>query len=448
MAAVWGQQISHAADFTEILRVTSMPATSMAFGSALACLGRQPSERLQARLQHFSAGLLLGVVVTDIFPILRFHLIPNDGISIRWLSLLSAILGFALSLSLMYSLKNLRFVASSDADDMIHNSASQDRPFGNTFTQPLLPAAETDAVGWFGKQPGEDEMARLRMALARLHAHAAALVRLVRESDIDREAVDEEVHGIDFLLDSARRLCRGADPMDLRDVTRLRYHIATLTEDVKQLASLSADSDGMKVMDSGLSRIALIVRRIHSHAEHATFRRWGHLPLASADGSEAALASKARTPSSVPIGLVVAVVFDSAVDGMLIGLAGAVSGNASWLLGIATAIEMGFLGYSFAFMLANSQALTNRTWSCILLALPPLAMLCVSVTSFLTASPVQRTPLFGGLIAFALAAVLFLILQELIFEAHDKETAEGWHVSIFLYVGLMLSICMDVLKTT
>ena len=46
--------------------------------------------------------------------------------------------------------------------------------------------------------------------------------------------------------------------------------------------------------------------------------------------------------------MILAVVVDSGVDGMLIGLAGSVARSSGCLMAIATAIEMGFLGYSFA----------------------------------------------------------------------------------------------------
>lgn len=54
-------------------------------------------------------------------------------------------------------------------------------------------------------------------------------------------------------------------------------------------------------------------------------------------------------------------------------------------------------------------------------------------------------------------AVLFLVLDELLLEAHEKDESEvgrcelglrmrqGWTVSVWLYVGLLLSIAFDVL---
>ncbi|CAE8581814.1 unnamed protein product [Polarella glacialis] len=109
---------------------------------------------------------------------------------------------------------------------------------------------------------------------------------------------------------------------------------------------------------------------------------------------------------------------------------------------MATAIEMGFLGYSFACSLTQA---VSRSWdAAVILMVPPLAMLCASVAAYLTAHQVQGTPIFSALIAFALAAVLFLVLQELLLEAHEKQESEGWTVSVWLYIGLLMSICIDI----
>merc|ERR1719414_1928499 len=102
----------------EIGVVTAVPAVAMALGSAAISAG-EPSERLQARLQHFSAGLLIGAIVTDIFPILRRHLYcssaqeqeegPPGGAKreISGYNLLAAVAGVLAALGLMYGLKSL-----------------------------------------------------------------------------------------------------------------------------------------------------------------------------------------------------------------------------------------------------------------------------------------------------------------------------------------------------
>ncbi|CAK0846861.1 unnamed protein product [Prorocentrum cordatum] len=84
----------------------------------------------------------------------------------------------------------------------------------------------------------------------------------------------------------------------------------------------------------------------------------------------------------------------------------------------ATALEMGFLGYSFACSLV--KALRCRAFVPVL-AVPPLAMVAASVAASAAAARLEHSPAFCGLIAFSLVALLFLVLQELLIEAHEKD---------------------------
>lgn len=144
----------------------------------------------------------------------------------------------------------------------------------------------------------------------------------------------------------------------------------------------------------------------------------------------------------MPWGLVLAVLIDSVVDGMLIGLAGSVQFSSGLLMAIATAIEMGFLGYSFACSVMHP----GKPSRYIVLCIPPIAMLWAAMAAAALAIDVQKTATFTGLIAFAFVALLFLVLEELLVEAHEKDDSEAWHVSVWLYVGLFLSICLDVVS--
>ncbi|CAJ1373976.1 unnamed protein product [Effrenium voratum] len=174
-----------------------------------------------------------------------------------------------------------------------------------------------------------------------------------------------------------------------------------------------------------------------------TFRRWR--PPRSREKPEArnGVAAPSDPHPVVPLGMILAVVVDSSVDGMLIGLAGSVARGSGFLLALATAIEMGFLGYSFAISLTKAL---RRPWVAVaILSVPPVMMLFASTVAFLGAYEAKSTPVFAGLIAFALAAVLFLVLDELLLEAHEKEESEGWTVSVWLYIGLLLSIAFDIL---
>ena len=67
----------------------------------------------------------------------------------------------------------------------------------------------------------------------RQQAKCSTLRQLVDAEEVDREALDEEIHGLDFLVDSARRLCRGAEPIEPRNAHRLRHHVLGQPRKVK-----------------------------------------------------------------------------------------------------------------------------------------------------------------------------------------------------------------------
>jgi len=416
--------------------VTAVPALAMALGSAAISVG-EPSERLQARLQHFSAGLLIGAVVTDIFPILRGRLV-SAGVGrakvVQWPSLLAAFVGFALGLLLMYGLKSL----SPEESESVDNSKPEEREGASrrgSVDSALAPREVSDAALPLLVPTTSGPLADdngVHQAIARLDARATALSMLVAEEEVDREAVDEEVHGIDFLLDAARRSCRKAEPVDVRNALRLREHAGELAEDVARVRGL--DAHDLSAIDKQLKVIAATLRHVHSHVDRGVFRRWRPQPCRDT------VVQQPAPITSVPWGLVVAVVVDSMVDGMLIGLAGSVAIESGWLMAMATAIEMGFLGYSFACSLTKT---VQRCKAVAILALPPLTMLTASTVAFAGASDVEGQPSFVGLIAFALVALLFLVVEELLLEAHEKEGSEVWHISGWLYVGLLLSVILD-----
>lgn len=438
--------------------VTAVPAVAMALGSAAISAG-EPSERLQARLQHFSAGLLIGAIVTDIFPILRERLMSRtvDGHKeVQWASLLAAFTGFSLALLLMYGVKSLELENSDESDPSggkaaaledggrpRHSSGAMDSVLArkvsdtSSLASPLMAPSAPPGVPLGLERSLESR--GIGSAISKLDARASALSQLVAEEEVDREAVDEEVHGIDFLVDAARRSCRGTAPVDTYNATRLREHASELAEDISKVRGI--DTGDLAGIDKQLKVIAATLRHIHSHVDRGVFRRWRPQPPKEHAHHAPAEGEVEAPPANVPWGLVLAVVIDSILDGMLIGLAGSVAIMSGWLMAMATAIEMGFLGYSFACSIVKS---VRRLKTVVILGLPPCAMLAASMGAFAGASYVENKPPFVGLIAFALVALLFLVVEELLLEAHEKEGSEVWHISGWLYIGLLLSICLDV----
>mmetsp|Transcript_524 Transcript_524/g.948 ORF Transcript_524/g.948 Transcript_524/m.948 type:complete len:581 (-) Transcript_524:143-1885(-) len=421
----------------EILEITAFPATAMTIGSTAIYLGRPP-EMLQLRLQHLSAGLLIGACLTNIFPILQQQLTGTtfkrqlagrvEERVIHWYNVLAAGLGFGLAMAAMYGVKSLELDhdegESEDEKDETDEGVSRERAYTGTVDGDVTP----------------HEGIKLRMTFTRLAAHANSLAESVQTDQIDREAVDEEIHGIDFLVDSARRITKGADPIDKRNAARLRFHVSELIDDVRKLTELDVGGSS-NLLDRQLKVVAATLTTLHSHAESASFRRWRPAnywkppELKSDIGEEIGM-------ESCPWALILAVVLDSFVDGMLIGLAASVATGSGILMAIATAIEMGFLGYSFACSIVQSLRPCRAS---LVLALPPLAMLFAATAAGMGATIVEGTPAFVALIAFALVALLFLVVDELLSEAKEKEESGEWHVGIWLYLGLIASILLDVI---
>ena len=233
-----------------------------------------------------------------------------------------------------------------------------------------------------------------------------------------------------FALDSMRRMCYGFDVLTGMGSKEARMRISELLSDVEAVFEAVSPTEVLK-MEQQLGTASASVRRLHAQTQGTAFRRWGFHRMASSMSLEV----------RVPWGLVIAVAIDAAVDGMLIGLSTSTSVAAGMLVAIATFIEMGFLGYSFGSALSEAQGGLKVT----ALALPPLCLLACGVGAFQLGALLQSSVIFTGLISFSLVAVLFLVIQELILEAAEKDQEQRWNVSIFIYMGLFISFVLELL---
>lgn len=138
------------------------------------------------------------------------------------------------------------------------------------------------------------------------------------------------------------------------------------------------------------------------------------------------LAAKARGPA----GLVAASAVDVLIDGLVLGLSFQAGQHQGVLLGIALAIELLFLGLSIAtaFRQSARRLLIIAVTAAVALLLPFGA---------LVAQPIGQLPASYQTAAFAfgLIALLYLVTEELLVEAHEKpETA--WGAASF-FVGFL-----------
>jgi len=135
------------------------------------------------------------------------------------------------------------------------------------------------------------------------------------------------------------------------------------------------------------------------------------------------------------IALLGAIGLDILVDGLVLGLAFVAGAKAGILLTIALTLEVLFLGLSLATELGEtmrSKARVVATTTAIALLLP---------LGTLAAFPVAHLPpvVIAGFLSFGLMALLYLVTEELLVEAHEKPDSPLISAMFFVgFLGLLL----------
>lgn len=143
-----------------------------------------------------------------------------------------------------------------------------------------------------------------------------------------------------------------------------------------------------------------------------------------------------------PVVMVVAVATDAMVDGLLIGISAASGTRAGVVITAALSIEMGFLGLTFAATLRTQPPL-RRVFT---ILLPPLVLILGgafggALSSLLALFPVYHT----ALVSFGIAALLYLVTEELLLEAHASQGPEEhiWYVDAMFFLGFFMSFVIE-----
>ena len=159
---------------------------------------------------------------------------------------------------------------------------------------------------------------------------------------------------------------------------------------------------------------------------------------ANQKGAQAQVAVERRV-APFPVTLATAVAVDSFVDGFLIGLSAASGTNAGFVMSAALSIEMGFLGLTYA------AALTKQPrWLATLAMIgPPVILVLGGAGGALLAAAVADTALHVGLISFGVAALLYLVTEELLLEAHSEGEGHTWWVDCCYFAGFLGSFLLE-----
>ncbi|KQQ13819.1 transporter [Methylobacterium sp. Leaf121] len=138
-----------------------------------------------------------------------------------------------------------------------------------------------------------------------------------------------------------------------------------------------------------------------------------------------------------PVGLMSVTGIDILVDGLVLGIAFAAGGKAGILLTVALTIEVLFLGLTVANELGEGGASKRKVvglTAALVLLLPLGALL---------GGPVGSLPpsVQGGFLSFGLIALLYLVTEELLVEAHETED-RPWVTAMF-FAGFLLLLLLD-----
>jgi ZIP family zinc transporter len=106
---------------------------------------------------------------------------------------------------------------------------------------------------------------------------------------------------------------------------------------------------------------------------------------------------------------------------------------------VALTIEMGFLGMTFAATLSK-QSLSASLPAIIA---PPILLIIGAATGAGSAAAVSHLPaVHVGLVSFGVAALLYLVTEELLLEAHENVHEHKWWIDIWFFLGFMASFIL------
>jgi ZIP family zinc transporter len=149
------------------------------------------------------------------------------------------------------------------------------------------------------------------------------------------------------------------------------------------------------------------------------------------------LIKKLEETTKGPLGLLSAVGIDFLIDGLVLGLAFIGGQKAGLLLTVALSLEILFLGLTVTTELGE---IVSAKWK-VFAATVGLALLLPLGT--VIAAPVHLLPtvVVTGFLSFGLMALLYLVTEELLVEAHEKPD-NVWITSAF-FVGFLALLALE-----
>lgn len=142
----------------------------------------------------------------------------------------------------------------------------------------------------------------------------------------------------------------------------------------------------------------------------------------------------------IPIAFVVAIGVDVFIDGLLLGIGFASGEKAGMLLAFAIALEMFSMGMAVASEL-GAEGIEKKKSVLYILSLSSLFL----ISAFLGGTLLQNLPdhWMELVLSFGLAALLYLVTEELLVEAHEEED-KPWYTFTF-FIGFLIFLVLGMM---
>lgn len=204
-----------------------------------------------------------------------------------------------------------------------------------------------------------------------------------------------------------------------------------LLPDVVRTRSVISVSLGFAAGIAVMLLVRRFTERTEAEAPSADHERAGAAPVSL---SEVAAAS---AESGAPKGMLVAVGIDVLLDGLLLGIAFAAGAKEGLMLTVALSLELVSLGLAMTASLMARAASRSRS-----VMVPAGLALLLPVGAALGDTVLHNAsvPLLAGVLSFGCAALLFLVTEELLVEAH--ETPETLGATAMFFLGFLLFLIL------
>jgi len=133
---------------------------------------------------------------------------------------------------------------------------------------------------------------------------------------------------------------------------------------------------------------------------------------------------------------------DSLIDGLVVGISSSAA-EQQWVIPVAVALEMGLATLGLGTLLGRGAGRWRSGVSGVLMALTYL----IGLSTSLSITNGLQGPALTGTLAFGTAALIYLVVEEVMKEAHARGEDDSGPVNVAFFIGLLCIWLLDSVTT-